>query len=74
MADTDKLINNFAFLYFLKMFLTCRLFTPEGEEGSDVIYQYRVDFYQTNIYCLLHFHGVVRYKLNTYSSICSSHT
>lgn len=67
MADTDKLINNFAFYYF-------SLFTPEGEEGSDVIYQYRVDFYQTNIYCLLHFHGVVRYKLNTYSSICSSHT
>lgn len=39
-----SIFNFVNFCVFLIRFLTCRLFTPEDEEGSDVIYQYRVDF------------------------------
>lgn len=33
MSDTDKITDNFTFLYFKKTFLTCGLCAPEGQKG-----------------------------------------
>lgn len=33
MADSDKITYNFTFFHFTKVFLTCRLCTPEGKKG-----------------------------------------
>lgn len=34
---TDYIIDDFTLLYFNKKFLTCRLCTPEGNKGSDIL-------------------------------------
>lgn len=47
MADTDKISDNFTFLYFIK-FVTCSLCTVEGKKGEDVVSKYGYLLFQSS--------------------------